>query len=249
MSEKIENLLGENRTFDPPSSIVENANATKEWFDLAEEDRLAYWQKQALERITWYKEPTEILDDSNAPFYQWFKDGELNLSYNCLDRHLETDGDRVAFYWEGEPGDTQEITYQDLYERVCKLSNGLKELGVKKGDRIAIYLGMTPEIVISMLACARIGAVHSVVFGGFSAEALADRINDAEAKVVITADGAWRRGDIVPLKKNVDDSLKLTDHIESVVVVKRTNNDVDMVEGLDYWYHDLVDKQDATCEP
>ena len=249
MSEKIENLLGENRTFDPPSSIVENANATKEWFDLAEEDRLAYWQKQALERITWYKEPTEILDDSNAPFYQWFKDGELNLSYNCLDRHLETDGDRVAFYWEGEPGDTQEITYQDLYERVCKLSNGLKELGVKKGDRIAIYLGMTPEIVISMLACARIGAVHSVVFGGFSAEALADRINDAEAQVVITADGAWRRGDIVPLKKNVDDSLKLTDHIESVVVVKRTNNDVDMVEGLDYWYHDLVDKQDATCEP
>ena len=249
MSEKIENLLGENRTFDPPLSIVENANATKEWFDLAEEDRLAYWQKQALERITWYKEPTEILDDSNAPFYQWFKDGELNLSYNCLDRHLETDGDRVAFYWEGEPGDTQEITYQDLYERVCKLSNGLKELGVKKGDRIAIYLGMTPEIVISMLACARIGAVHSVVFGGFSAEALADRINDAEAKVVITADGAWRRGDIVPLKKNVDDSLKLTDHIESVVVVKRTNNDVDMVEGLDYWYHDLVDKQDATCEP
>jgi len=249
MSEKIENLLGENRTFDPPSSIVENANATKEWFDLAEQDRLAYWQKQALERITWFKEPSEILDDSNAPFYQWFKDGELNLSYNCLDRHLETDGDRVAFYWEGEPGDTQEITYQDLYERVCKLSNGLKELGVKKGDRIAIYLGMTPEIVISMLACARIGAVHSVVFGGFSAEALADRINDAEAKVVITADGAWRRGDIVPLKKNVDDSLKLTDHIESVVVVKRTNNDVNMVEGLDYWYHDLVDKQDATCEP
>ena len=249
MSEKIENLLGENRTFDPPSSIVENANATKEWFDLAEEDRLAYWQKQALERIALYKEPSEIFDVSNAPFYRGFIDGELNLSYNCLDRHLETDGDRVAFYWEGEPGDTQEITYQDLYERVCKLSNGLKELGVKKGDRIAIYLGMTPEIVISMLACARIGAVHSVVFGGFSAEALADRINDAEAKVVITADGAWRRGDIVPLKKNVDDSLKLTDHIESVVVVKRTNNDVDMVEGLDYWYHDLVDKQDATCEP
>ena len=159
MSEKIENLLGEDRTFDPPSSIVENANATQEWFDLANEDRLAYWQKQALERITWYKEPKEILDDSDAPFYKWFKDGELNLSYNCLDRHLETDADRIAFYWEGEPGDSQEITYQDLYERVCKLSNGLKELGVKKGDRIAIYLGMTPEIVISMLACARIGAV------------------------------------------------------------------------------------------
>ncbi len=249
MSEKIENLLGEDRTFDPPSSIVENANATQEWFDLANEDRLAYWQKQALERITWYKEPKEILDDSDAPFYKWFKDGELNLAYNCLDRHLETDGDRVAFYWEGEPGDSQEITYQDLYERVCKLSNGLKELGVKKGDRIAIYLGMTPEIVISMLACARIGAVHSVVFGGFSAEALADRINDAEAKVVITADGAWRRGDIVPLKQNVDDSLKLTDYIESVIVVKRTENEVTMVDGRDYWYSELVDKQEADCEP
>ena len=249
MSEKIENLLGEDRTFDPPSSIVENANATQEWFDLANEDRLAYWQKQALERITWYKEPKEILDDSDAPFYKWFKDGELNLAYNCLDRHLETDGDRIAFYWEGEPGDSQEITYQDLYERVCKLSNGLKELGVKKGDRIAIYLGMTPEIVISMLACARIGAVHSVVFGGFSAEALADRINDAEAKVVITADGAWRRGDIVPLKQNVDDSLKLTDHIESVIVVKRTENEVTMVDGRDYWYSELVDKQEADCEP
>ncbi len=249
MSEKIENLLGEDRTFDPPSSIVENANATQEWFDLANEDRLAYWQKQALERITWYKEPKEILDDSDAPFYKWFKDGELNLAYNCLDRHLETDGDRIAFYWEGEPGDSQEITYQDLYERVCKLSNGLKELGVKKGDRIAIYLGMTPEIVISMLACARIGAVHSVVFGGFSAEALADRINDAEAKVVITADGAWRRGDIVPLKQNVDDSLKLTDYIESVIVVKRTENEVTMVDGRDYWYSELVDKQEADCEP
>ena len=168
---------------------------------------------------------------------------------NCLDRHLETDADRIAFYWEGEPGDSQEITYQDLYERVCKLSNGLKELGVKKGDRIAIYLGMTPEIVISMLACARIGAVHSVVFGGFSAEALADRINDAEAKIVITADGAWRRGDIVPLKQNVDDSLKLTDHIESVIVVKRTENEVTMVDGRDYWYSELVDKQEADCEP
>ena len=189
------------------------------------------------------------MDDSDAPFYKWFKDGELNLAYNCLDRHLETDADRIAFYWEGEPGDSQEITYQDLYERVCKLSNGLKELGVKKGDRIAIYLGMTPEIVISMLACARIGAVHSVVFGGFSAEALSDRINDAEAKVVITADGAWRRGDIVPLKQNVDDSLKLTDHIESVIVVKRTENEVTMVDGRDYWYSELVDKQEVDCEP
>ena len=196
-----------------------------------------------------YKEPTEVLDDSNAPFYKWFKDGELNLSYNCLDRHLETDADRVAFYWEGEPGDTQEITYQDLYERVCRLSNALKKLNVGKCDRVAIYLGMTPEIVVAMLACARIGAVHSVVFGGFSSEALADRINDAQAKLVITADGAWRRGDIVPLKENVDGSLLLTEYIENVIVVKRTNQEISMVEGRDHWYEDITKNESSECEP
>ena len=168
MNEKIENLLKEDRKFPPSEHLVKNANAPSSWYDEANEDRLKFWQKQALTRISWFKEPTEILDDSNPPFFKWFKDGELNLSYNCLDRHLESDGDRIAFYWEGEPGDTQEITYQDLYERVCKLSNALKKLGVEKGDRVAIYLGMTPEIVVSMLACARIGALHSVVFGGFS---------------------------------------------------------------------------------
>ena len=162
--------------------------------------------------------------------------------YNCLDRHLESDGDRGAFYWEGEPGDTQEITYQDLYERVCKLSNALKKLGVEKGDRVAIYLGMTPEIVVSMLACARIGAVHSVVFGLFSSEALADRINDAKAKTVITADGAWRRGDIVPLKNNVDGSLELTEYVENVIVVKRNAKDINMTDGRANWYHDITDE-------
>ena len=249
MNEKIENLLEENRTFEPSKELKNNANATNEWFKDAENDRLEYWKKQALNRISWFKEPTEVLDDSNPPFFKWFKDGELNLSYNCLDRHLETDGNRVAYYWEGEPGDTQEITYKDLYERVCKLSNALKSLGVKKGDRVAIYLGMTPEIIVSMLACARIGAVHSVVFGGFSSEALADRINDAEAKVVITADGAWRRGDIVPLKENVDGSLDLTEFIESVIVVKRTGQEVNMKDGRDYWYDEIVDKQSTVCEP
>ncbi len=249
MNEKIENLLEENRTFKPSEELIKNANATDEWFKDAENDRLEYWKKQALDRISWFKEPTEVLDDSNPPFFKWFKDGELNISYNCLDRHLETDSDRVAYYWEGEPGDTQEITYRDLYERVCKLSNALKSLGVQKGDRVAIYLGMTPEIVVSMLACARVGAVHSVVFGGFSSEALADRINDAEAKVVITADGAWRRGDIVPLKENVDGSLSLTKFIESVIVVKRTGQEVNMKDGRDYWYHEIVDKQSTECEP
>ena len=167
MNEKIENLLKEDRKFPPSEHLVKNANAPSSWYDEASEDRLTFWQKQAISRISWFKEPTEILDDSNPPFFKWFKDGELNLSYNCLDRHLESDGDRVAFYWEGEPGDTQEITYQDLYERVCKLSNALKKLGVEKGDRVAIYLGMTPEIVVAMLACARIGAVHSVVLVDF----------------------------------------------------------------------------------
>ena len=249
MNEKIENLLEENRIFEPSEVLKKNANATSEWFRDAETDRLEYWKNQALNRISWYKEPTEVLDDSNPPFFKWFKDGELNLSYNCLDRHLENDGDRVAYYWEGEPGDTQEITYRDLYERVCKLSNALKSLGVEKGDRVAIYLGMTPEIIVSMLACARIGAVHSVVFGGFSSEALADRINDAEAKVVITADGAWRRGEIVHLKDNVDGSLDLTNFIESVIVVKRTGQEVDMVAGRDYWYEDIVGEQSTECEP
>ena len=249
MSEKIENLLEENRIFEPSQNLKKNANATEEWFKEAENNRLDYWKKQALNRISWFKEPTEVLDDSNPPFFKWFKDGELNLSYNCLDRHLENDGDRVAYYWEGEPGDTQEITYRDLYERVCKLSNALKSLGVQKGDRVAIYLGMTPEIVVSMLACARIGAVHSVVFGGFSSEALADRINDAEAKVVITADGAWRRGDIVPLKENVDGSLDLTEFIESVIVVKRTGQEINMKDGRDYWYDEIVEKQSTECEP
>ena len=249
MSEKIENLLEENRIFEPSQNLKKNANATEEWFKEAENNRLDYWKKQALNRISWFKEPTEVLDDSNPPFFKWFKDGELNLSYNCLDRHLENDGDRVAYYWEGEHGDTQEITYRDLYERVCKLSNALKSLGVQKGDRVAIYLGMTPEIVVSMLACARIGAVHSVVFGGFSSEALADRINDAEAKVVITADGAWRRGDIVPLKENVDGSLDLTEFIESVIVVKRTGQEINMKDGRDYWYDEIVEKQSTECEP
>ena len=249
MSEKIENLLNEDRKFKPSNKLSSNANATNDWFEQAKQDRLEFWKKQALERISWFKEPTEVLDDSNPPFYKWFKDGELNLSYNCLDRHLESDGDRVAYYWEGEPGDTQIITYRDLYERVCKLSNALKKLGVSKGDRVAIYLGMTPEIVVSMLACARIGAVHSVVFGGFSSEALADRINDAEAKIVITADGAWRRGEIVPLKENVDGSLELTNYIENVIVVKRTNQEVNMVDGRDHWYEDLVVDEPAECEP
>ncbi len=190
-----------------------------------------------------------MLDDSNPPFYKWFTDGELNLSYNCLDRHLDTHADKVAYHWIGEPGDTRTITYRELYEDVCRFANALTELGVERGDRVAIYLGMLPELPVAMLACARIGAVHSVVFAGFSADALADRIDDAQAKVIITSDGGWRRGSVVPLKAAADMAASRCPTIEHVITVKRTDSDVTMTEGRDVWYHDIVADQPATSEP
>ena len=249
MSDAIENLLEENRSFPPPASFTAQANAQPGIHEEAEADYLAFWQKQALERVTWFKEPTVVLDDSNAPFYKWFSDGELNLSYNCLDRHLDTMGDKVAYHWIGEPGDTKTYTYQQLSDEVNQFANGLKSLGVEKGDRVAIYMGMIPELPIAMLACARIGAAHSVVFGGFSSDALADRINDAQAKIVITQDGAWRGGKVVPLKPNADISLARTPSIEHAIVVRRTENDVDMIEDRDIWWHDFVADQSKECAP
>ena len=192
MSETLEDLLKENRSFPPSEEFTAQANAQPGIHAEAEADFQGFWHRQALDRIDWYTEPTLTLDDSNPPFYKWFSDGELNLSYNCLDRHLESSADKVAYHWVGEPGDTRTITYQDLYEEVCRFSNALKSLGVSKGDRVAIYMGMIPELSVAMLACARIGAVHSVVFGGFSSDSLADRILDADAKVVVTQDGSWR---------------------------------------------------------
>ncbi|MBT8197533.1 MAG: AMP-binding protein, partial [Acidimicrobiia bacterium] len=248
MSQGIENLFVENRTFPPSEEFVAQANADKSVYDDAT-DWKAFWHKQALNRITWFKEPTEVLDDSNPPFFKWFADGELNVAYNCIDRHLETQADKVAYHWVGEPGDELTFTYQDVYDRVTKLANGLKSLGVKRGDRVAIYLGMTPEIAISMLACARIGAIHSVVFGGFSADALADRIEDAGITVIITADGAWRRGSVVPLKAAADVAAARCPTVEHIVVVKRTENEVEMTDGRDVWYHDLVADQSTDCEP
>ena len=236
----IENLFAEDRKYPPSDAFTAQANAKPGIHEEAEEDYLAWWHKQALERITWFKEPTEILDDSNPPFFKWFADGELNLSYNCLDRHLADKGHKVAYHWVGEPGDKRTITYQELHDDVARLANALAELGVEKGDRVAIYMGMVPELPIAMLACSRIGAPHSVVFGGFSADALADRINDAKAKVVITQDGAWRRGAIVPLKENTDAALERTPSIEHSIVVQRTGNDVEMKRGRDLWYHELV---------
>ncbi|MBT8214133.1 MAG: acetate--CoA ligase [Acidimicrobiia bacterium] len=248
MSQGIENLFVENRTFPPSEEFVAQANAGKGVYDDAT-DWKAFWHKQALNRITWFKEPTEVLDDSNPPFFKWFADGELNVAYNCIDRHLETQADKVAYHWVGEPGDELTFTYQDVYDRVTKLANGLKSLGVKRGDRVAIYLGMTPEIAFAMLACARIGAIHSVVFGGFSADALADRIEDAGITVIITADGAWRRGSVVPLKAAADVAAARCPTVEHIVVVKRTENEVEMTDGRDVWYHDLVADQSTDCEP
>ena len=249
MSEAIENLLQEDRTFAPQPAFRAQANAQEGIHERAEADYLAFWTEQALERVSWFKEPTVVLDDSNPPFYKWFTDGELNLSYNCLDRHLESQGDKVAYHWIGEPGDTRTFTYRELTEHVARFANALKELGVARGDRVAIYMGMIPELPIAMLACARIGAVHSVVFGGFSSEALADRIIDGQAKVLVTQDGAWRGGKVVPLKANADLAMARCPSIEHAVVVRRTANDVGMVEGRDLWWDDVVDGLSAECPP
>jgi acetyl-CoA synthetase len=205
--------------------------------------------EQALSRVSWFKEPTEALDGSNAPFFKWFADGELNISYNCLDRHLASGGSKVAYHWVGEPGDTRTITYRELSDEVNRFANGLKSLGIAKGDTVAIYMGMVPELPIAMLACARIGAAHSVIFGGFSADAIVDRVDDAKSKLLITCDGAWRRGTTVPLKDACDTAMSRTDHIQNCIVVKRTGQDVEMTEGRDIWWHDIVDGQSATCEP
>ena len=245
----IENLLQEDRTFPPHADFASGAVGTADLYAEAEEDYVAYWTRQAKERLTWFKEPTEGLDDSNAPFFTWFADGELNISYNCLDRHLSDGGDKVAYHWVGEPGDTRTITYQELSDEVNRFANGLRSLGVDKGDRVAIYMGMVPELPIAMLACARIGAPHSVIFGGFSADSIVDRVNDQEAKLLITCDGAWRRGSVVPLKENCDAAMESTPTIEHCIVVNRTNTEVSMSPGRDVWWHDLVMEQSTVCEP
>jgi len=243
----IENLLHENRLFPPSAEFAATANATQADYGDADADYEAYWLRQAKERLTWFTEPSEGLDDSNAPFYRWFADGQLNISTNCLDRHLAAGGDKVAYHWIGEPGDTRTITYNDLSDEVNRFANALRGLGVEKGDRVAIYMGMVPELAIAMLACARIGAPHSVIFGGFSADAIVDRVEDAKAKLLITCDGAWRRGTVVPLKDNCDDALTRTTTIEHCVVVKRTDHGVAMEDGRDVWWHDLVDGQSTEC--
>src|SRR5438093_3128107 len=200
------------------------------------------------ERLHWSRRWSGVCK-WDPPWVKWFLGGRLNAAHNCLDRHVDTHPERVAYFWEGEPGDTRRLTDRELHDEVGRFANALRRLGVRRGDRVAIYLGMVPELPVAMLACARIGAVHSVVFGGFSADALRDRINDADAEIVITADGAWRRGKIVPLKASADEAVKVCPSIRAVVVVRRTGETVPMTPGRDLWYHDLVEGETSECSP
>ncbi|MCV7216259.1 acetate--CoA ligase [Mycobacterium crocinum] len=229
-------------SFPPSADFAANANATAALYDAAEADRLAFWADQA-NRLSWETPFTEVLDWSEAPFAKWFVGGKLNVAYNCVDRHVEAgNGDRVAIHWEGEPvGDSKVLTYAQLKDEVCKAANALTELGLSAGDRAAIYMPMVPEAIVAMLACARLGVMHSVVFAGFSASALRARVEDAEAKVVITTDGQYRRGNAVSLKTAVDEAVEGQDCVKHVLVVRRTGIDISWTDGRDRWWHDTVD--------
>ncbi len=244
----IENFAFENRKFPPTEAFKKQANVSSTWmYDDGNEDYQGFWARQAADLITWKRDWLTICE-WDLPFSKWFPEAQLNVSENCLDRHVAAGkGDKVAFYWEGEPGDTRVVTYAELLDEVQRFANSLKTLGVTKGDRVNIYLPMIPEAAVAMLACARIGAAHSVVFGGFSAQSLTDRINDAQAKVLITADGGWRRGTVFPLKPAADEAIADTPSIEHVVVIQRGNNPVDMQAGRDHWYHDLIAAADPVC--
>ena len=244
----IDALQWEQRKFPPSDAFKKNTLvAGTHLYEEADRDYEAFWARQASELIEWSR-PWDTICEWNLPFSKWFVGGQTNVSYNCLDRHvLAGKGDKVAFHFEGEPGDTRTVTYAQLLDEVQKFANVLKELGVAKGDRVNIYLPMIPEAAVAMLACARIGAAHSVVFGGFSSQALADRINDAEAKVLVTADGGYRRGEVFALKPQADEAVENAKSITAVVVVKRGGNAVEMQAGRDHWYHELMATADAVC--
>src|SRR5574340_349036 len=256
MSSTIESVLNETRIFPPSPEFVAQANipgmeAYNELCARAEKDYEGFWGKIALDNLVWKKPFTKVLDESEAPFYKWFEDGELNVSYNCLDRHLETIPYKTAIIFEADNGEVTRVSYKELYHRVCVFANGLKKLGVQKGERVLIYLPMSVETVVAMQACARIGAIHSVVFGGFSAKSVQERIQDAKAKIAITADGQFRGGREIPLKPAVDEALAMggCESIEKVIVYKRTGSEVAWNAARDLWWHDAVEGMAAECPP
>ncbi len=244
----LSNLLQENRSFPPDAAFAKRANVTAEAYADADADRLGFWAVQA-QRLAWDSPWHQILDWSNAPFAKWFVGGRLNVAYNCVDRHVESGhGEQTALVFESESGDSRDITYRELQEMVSQAANALQGLGVEAGDRVAIYLPMIPEAIVAMLACARIGAPHSVVFAGFSAEALRSRIDDAQAKVVITADGQFRRGSAMPLKPAVDEAVAHTPSVDHVLVVRRTGGEVEWT-GRDVWWHEVVEAASPEHHP
>ncbi len=250
-SNNIESVLKETRTFPPPATFVQQANVSEQQYQdmwqRAKDDPAGFWASMA-DNLSWFKRWDTVME-GRMPNTKWFQGGKINVSYNCLDRHLDSARrNKAAIIWEGEPGDTRVLRYQDLHREVCRFANVLKKLGVETGDRVTLYMPMIPELAIAMLACTRIGAVHSIIFGGFSADAVADRNNDAKAKIVVTADGGWRRGKEIPLKAAVDASLEKSPTIEKVVVVRRTGSDVDMVPDRDFWWHDLMEGTSAECD-
>ena len=253
----INNILEEKRVF-PPSKEFSNSSHISSFQDLLTlkkqslENPTKFWESFANSEIDWFQPFQTVLDRKNAPFFKWFKEGKLNVTYNCLDRHIKNGlADKTALIWEGEPGDNKKYTYEELLNEVCKAANGLKLIGVKKGDLVCIYMPMIPEAMIAMLACARIGAPHSVVFGGFSSESLKDRLIDGNAKFIITADGGFRKDKLIELKKAVDLAIDSGANkvIEKVVVVERTKSNISMESDRDLWWHDLLKDQKDTCEP
>jgi acetyl-CoA synthetase len=249
LERQLEDLLEQER-FEPPEDFVKDALVTDlSMHEEAGKDPAAWWLKQTTELLDWFEEPTEALDDSNPPFFTWFADGKLNVSHNCLDRHVDAgNGDRVAFHWRGEEGEERDVTYADLLRDVKKFANALKDNGVEKGDVVGIFLPMIPEVVVAMLACARIGAPHNVVFGGFSAESVKERMEVSKAKALVTVDGARRKGKTAPVKQQVDETLGDLDSLEKIFVVQATKADCEMKEGRDVWYHEALEAADDECQ-
>ncbi len=246
---EIEALFSEQREFAPPPEIARDANARADLYERAEQDFEGFWEEQAAGRLDWFRKWDKVLE-WDLPYAKWFLGGQLNVAYNCVDRHVEHGlGSKVAYYWEGEPGDSRTLTYADLQSEVNKCANALTALGVRTGDRVGIYMPMIPELPIAMLACAKIGAPHVVVFGGFSSDALQGRMIDSEAVALITADGGWRNGKVLDLKGPADVAVENSPTIKNVLVVKRTGHDVSMTGGRDHWWHELVEAQSDQCDP